>query len=225
MSFTVTPKNVSSGIVVAEAPRRKKRGAKSYLALNMVPKVTQMSSAEEIKYLSFLASNNASVSSVGTIVNCFAVPQNVGAQGRTGDEVGLLGWEVNLSVHASSSDADGTAVRIIFFRWEIDNALSAPTVSEILESSTVVYAPELMYFQQSVRAGEFTVIFDKTYGVAGNGPVIAVDRLKGSLPSLLTRFTPGTTTAKGAIYMLLISGKAATTPTVCAYTRVYFEDK
>jgi len=206
---------------------KRKKGSQTAFELKqaMKPTVVEYSSKEEFKYVPTVASNNATVSSVGTITKLTTIVAGTGPSARTGDEVGLVSWSMNIGVHASGSDVNGAEVRCIILRWNDSDGAIAPTVASVLEFTTAAYAACSHYNQQGVREGYFSVLFDKTYCVAANGPVVAADRVFGKLPSLMLRFDPGGGAGgAGHLYSILISSNAALLPSVNLVTRVFYED-
>lgn len=218
--YGASPRNVNSGLVFATHKKAKKSGQ---LAQSMRPTVVDVTMEDDIKYVTFLASNNATVSSTGTVTKLSGgVAQGVSGVQRTGDEIGLLSWSLNCSIH-TNGDVDGAIMRLILFRWQLTDSVAAPTSANILELITAAYAPCSPYNQSAVRQNDFSILWDETFVVGGNGPCAAVARVEGKLGGASLRFDPGLTTGQGHLYLLAISSKAATQPLLNCVTRIYFE--
>jgi len=169
------------------------------------------------------ASGTQNVTWVGSVIDCFTPAQGVGYTQRTGDEVDLTGTEIRLSCTvAAALLASGALLRMIYFVWNDDSAITSPSVADVLSAGGSTLDTTVSPFNfANVRAGKFNILHDELVRVPGATGLAR--RLEFPVSSRV-RFNVASTTGTGKLYLLLAAETAATAM-VCAYhTRTFYSD-
>lgn len=120
-----------------------------------------------------------------------------------------------------NATATRNVVRLIIFRWQIDNAVSVPSTAGLFEdsASSVWLSP----YKHDIR--QFIPLFDKIYVVDTVGTPIQefVIDLKQNLKTMCG-YTAGANTGTNQLYVGLVSDQNVNTPTVTFHASVRYTD-
>lgn len=197
---------------------RKKNGTKR---LKAIIKKTMMKTAET-KFWDFNVDLNPDVN--GIIVPLTDVPQGDTDVSRDGDQLRILKYSHRLSVIPADTS---NLVRVIIFRWNVMSSYKAPLTTDLLAigGAPVATIPTANYVFDNQRQRQFTILSDRLYPVALNGPAILARYQKKSMKGLPINFEASTVNAKGKLYLLAISDSSATAhPRIVGNTRIIFND-
>lgn len=161
------------------------------------------------------------------------IPQGNAQQQRVGDRITYKSLEFRLSMfYAPSTVATDTThnVRVLIFRWNITNSVSAPSVGVVLQTAGGVgdYRATISPINwQAQHQGDITVYHDRIYSVGSSdkAPVIQMKRkkLRGNCD-----FDTASPNGEGAVYLLVISDDitGVHTPSVSYqfYSRIKYVD-
>lgn len=217
------PRMTTAGLVIAGGGGRRKGKAaseKEVLQRTIRPRVVDVTEGAELKYVDLF--NNSSASSVGVMTLLTGgISQSTGQSGRVGDAVNLKSLEFNAYIEPGASTTN--CMRFVIFRWNNDTSITTPAVATILQVTTATYAPCSAYNFQSLSGGTFTVIDDVMLSFADAGETQCYRCVK-DLQNMEIQFGPAVTTGRGHIYVLMISGRATTAPTLDWYSRILYSD-
>lgn len=149
---------------------------------------------------------------------------NMPAQGdayneRSGDEILIEKFQWRLNIVA----ADPTnVVRVIVFRWNLNNATTTPTLADILEGAN---ATDYLEYQGGVE-NKYNILSDRTYALSTAGVpsrIVQGTCYGKKLGRKKIGFNQGLITGMGQIYIMFMSDSAiAAHPTVAgSYSLVY----
>jgi len=99
-----------------------------------------LNSKLELKY-AYATTSSSTVSTAGQLTRLTSIAQGIGQSARAGDEVSLktITWRWTATVGAAGLIAAAdqfNVIRAIVFRYHLDDAIAAPTVAQILNTST-----------------------------------------------------------------------------------------
>lgn len=159
------------------------------------------------------------------VLQLVSVPSQGTQQGqRSSDTIKLQ--KMMMRLNFASSDTSNV-MRIVVFRWNVDNLITTPSVSDVLYNLATV-SPMAHYNYPNLEQNKFAILFDKTYALSEQGrpSVVLVHSLYGKkLGKKKLAFNAGAITGKGQIYMLFISDSAGVPhPGVGGYVRLMYED-
>lgn len=186
----------------------------------------RIASLKTVKYFE-LFSNITTVSSSGTVVDLSAIPQGVAQLDRVADTVFIQNADIRLSVVTANADIYNL-VRIIFFTWKVDSALSAPTIADILAftgSTPLVYAN--FNFENRQMYGVLKDIVFNMSGTSTNPTKNSQHYMEFRLPMSRRRidYNLGSTSGTGKIYFAVMSDSAAVPyPVLNLNMRIWYMD-
>lgn len=173
----------------------------------------------EYKFLPTIQSG--SVVTAGTIIPLSLAAAGTGESGRVGVSIkgvslrAIMKWAAN-----SLNTAYTQLVRCIIFR-DVSSDGSAPLVSDVLESSTI------LAFPNNANKDRFNIMMDKKFYLNNVSKTNEFDTFYAKTGSHITYSgTTGTIAQarKGHYFMLLIGEAAANTPTYDVQTKLIFID-
>jgi len=187
----------------------------------------------EPKFIDTLSLAN-SVGSGGTLFDLCLVPQGGAQSQRIGDFLQPLKCLFNFSLYTVNSDIV-TTVRLIFIRWIVHTALSAPSVVGILQNAGG--SNVLSHFDFATQ-DNYVILSDRQYQQAGIPAAPTVSSNIGAtgmnIPikhmfekNVITEieFNAGATTGSNKIFLLAISDSALVPfPILNFSNRLYYED-
>jgi hypothetical protein len=210
----------SKGLAVRVLPRGR-RGAK--LSRRQALQVKKIVGTQiEHKFKDFTVASTG-IDAAGVVTgSCVAISQGTQATEREGDEIVLKSLFGRYSIIAADTT---NFMRVIFFKWNIDSAVAAPTVADILQGTgTNPWIADLN--QNNIEDGKFQVLFDHSHSftLAGNACLTRRYNIYGKkLKKKRLIFNTAATTGIGQFYMMLISDSvAASHPTFMWYSRVHY---
>lgn len=147
------------------------------------------------------------ISQTGNIDWLSQIPQGDTDLTRDGDQCRLTSLSFKGNLIAASTDGTNT-VRIIIFKWNDNNIVSAPDLDDILTATGTGEVPLGMYQQDNVRSKRFNILYDKLYSLDDFHPQTIINtKIKMRSP---INFNGGGTTGRGHIYLLYVSNSNAT---------------
>jgi len=157
------------------------------------------------------------VADTGATARLTAIPQGDTDSSRQGDHVKLLKGEL---ISAASYSDTTNCLRLIIYRWNQDDSSSAPTVSDILQT-TSPYSP---LNRDNERARKFDVIVDHQYVVSNVGQGVDKFRCSMNLKSQIA-FQATATSGTGHLYYFVVSDSAGVPhPSLSFIWRTYYTD-
>lgn len=140
---------------------------------------------------------------------------------RSGDVIKAqrLTWRLQTTV------ADNTnIVRVIIFKWNLDNNITGPSTTAVLETLNVLAYVDYQALQQS----KVQILHDRTYALSTEARpnMILTGSLYGKkLGKKKIGFNQGATTGIGHYYMMVISDSVASPhPGISGFFRLTFTD-
>ncbi len=179
----------------------------------------------EMKYIE--SNTQSATTQNGTITYLCGIGQGDDFNGRDGDSVRVVKFQLNGCVFRSASSTANEAVRIMVVR-DLQNAGSAPSGGDILETLGTALAPyqHLDGLNGPDYNNRFTVVYDELFTI------------NASDQNRLFRFesdhachikfrgtTNGTSSAgSGSYWLLAVSNSSVNTPTVDFVSRITYTD-
>ena len=169
------------------------------------------------------------VTNAGSIIALSAILNNVGADGRIGEQVNLSEFSFNFDCIASQSALGGwlagdayNNIRCIIFRWYADSGITAPTVSDVLYTASPSYTYMAPYNPTRIEANLVHICYDKTFILENtpywNGTTTLFASGQSSIHNVMNKkiygkklgrkklnFNSSAVTGTGHLYMLLVS--------------------
>lgn len=165
-----------------------------------------------------------SPTSSGTILSSLVpAPQGITVSSRIGDTVYLHDMFINYSLNAANSDVV-SMTRVIIFQWHPTNALVAPVVNDILDT-TDIYSMYLFQF-----SAQFTILYDRLHFSSGTAASPASSANQGYFGRISLakarkkiQYSKSSTLGANELFMLIISDSTiAPFPSYIGNTRVFF---
>lgn len=157
----------------------------------------------------------------GSVIKLTSPPQGDGVSARDGDQIQIKRLRVRLNMIGGDST---NILRVIIFRWAMNDSVAAPTVLDVLQSA----GPLSMYQYTSLRQNEFHIVADRTFTFTLNGPndklfeAVFYGRRIGKKN---VHFNAGLTTGTDQFYLIAISDSvAAPHPSIGGTTRFEYTD-
>jgi len=186
----------------------------------------KMASIKTVKYYEIYSTTDT-VSTTGQVVDISVITQGVGQLQRIADTVFVQRVDCRLSVNTANSDVFNL-VRVIFFNWKVDSALSAPTIADILAftgSTPLVYGN--FNFENRAMYGVWKDLTFNLSGTASNPTKNSQHYLEYSENMNKKRidFNLGSTSGTGKIYLAHMSDSSAVPyPQLNVNIRMWFMD-
>jgi len=172
--------------------------------------------------------NTVSIFSTGSILapGLTNIGQGVGVSQRTGDTVFYKKLFLNYTIDAQNSDIFSNG-RVIVFQWKPNTTLLAPTVADILQT-TSMYS---MYDWQN--SNQYIIIYDKIHSLAGLATAPSASGNQNffgsiSLSKALKRveFTTAAAGGSNQLFLLIIGDSVlAPFPTFTYQTRITYSQE
>lgn len=180
---------------------------------------SKMKNISELKYH---AAHDVAVGApaIGTIVRLTDIALGDTDENRNGDKVTLTSMRFNYELSIGDST---NFVRVALFQWCDSNNNGDPIVSNCIQNNT--YPTLSTWHHDSVQSGKIKILYDKVYLLDSDDPVRVsyVEINKGFKRNL--QFEGGGPSARGHIYLLLLSDSAAApNPTITYYCKTQFRD-
>lgn len=178
------------------------------------------------------------VATTGTLTKLTVIAQAVGQSARIGDQVRLKSMQVRYSITVGAPGLLAAAdqfntVRLIVFKWKIDDSVTVPTASDILNTTTttnLAIAPHSWDTKE-----KYDILYDSAHVVFNspiwNGAAVTWQHGVGGtyatpreiqLRNLgLIDFTAATTSGVGQIYSLLLSDSAFAPNPTCELAGIF----
>lgn len=190
------------------------------LAYKMAQRLRRLVNVEVKKFDQTIAVGT-NVTSGGTVYSCCDMAQGDTDQTRDGNSIKPLGCKFQLRL-ANNATAVNTAVRVMVIRDLQQVADTAPTVSDVLDTSIVgAYAAPL----NNATVGRYKVLSDKLYSLntvaKPQMDLMWYQKLNGHI-----RYNGSAASdiQKNGLYMLIVSDQATNYPTFGFNTRLHFTD-
>lgn len=180
---------------------------------------------EELKYWDTTSSGGGPENSTssGTLKDLTLISQGTTSATRVGDKI--MGKRLRIRGEVTSSGLNNV-VRIIVFRWMVDDTADAPQMNEILEPAQVgtalsPYAP----YNSSLR-NRFQILYDKNIAVQATvGTLSKLVKIDLKLAKQQVNYQYGANTGQYHYYLAHISDDSVTSyPTIIWNCRLYFTD-
>lgn len=184
---------------------------------------------QELKYFEG-SSQNADISTSPAILDISAVSQGDTDTTRDGDR---LQWVGKIDFRYSLDIADATnIIRVMIFQWKPN---SSPAAGSLFLNGPTGAVDVWSNYGHDHRQ-EYTILYDKTYSLVGNGGAATVPtttssqivrfvRISLKRIAKMAQFTAGTTAGTNKLYLYLISDSALVgNPTITFSAKVFFRD-
>lgn len=155
--------------------------------------------------------------------------QGTGVSNRVGDAIKYQRMNLKVGCYYQESLTISNPqhqLRVIVFKWNVDNTVTVPTNAAILQTVGSVFITQSQLNESNLRQGDFTVFFDKTYSIGQMSPGLSLDvdiPLRGG-----ARFSPGQVTGEGQLYLWVfaddVTGAHSPSLQYQYMTRVWFTD-
>jgi hypothetical protein len=191
---------------------------------------------------------STTISNAGTFWQVTTLGQGLQGYARVGDRIDVHRIELNYKITApvggliTAADVNDT-VRVILFRWKMDDAADPPAVTKILSAPlNAAHSDITQYNYNRDMQEKWSIIYDRTH-VVYNQPVYDGTNVvykpgddhvycSGTLEfkgkqchGKSINFNAGTNTGEGMIYMLFVSDSSFVPhPSVVASLQVDFTD-
>ena len=158
----------------------------------------------------------------GTVHDLSLTPVGTTDSTRIGDELKYTGFNLQIQAQPAAA-APSQLLRVLLFRWKMDDSIDAPTTNEILTTGLVgtLNAPMSHYNFDNYKE-KFTIIQDTMFMCDVTKPSYRV--ISKFKMNEKTQYIAGSTLGVNKIFMLIISGLAAGGPTVLWDYRATFSD-
>lgn len=197
---------------------KKNYSRRKFVTASQVKQIIQQQS--EKKRVDTAASSTVDFN--GTVINLCDPAVGDSNNQKTGIRITPTSTQARIAVTA----ADATnLMRIVIFRWLLDDTVTVPTAAMIFENTGAVQAP-LSPFASGNRE-RFNVLYDKLVSVSTNGPAVVSweDIITHSKNKDTVFSSSGVTTGTGKLYCVFISDSgAATHPSITYYFRTNYLD-
>lgn len=176
----------------------------------------------ELKFFQY-ATNNALISSTGTVDAVFAPIQGDTDSERSGDQTTYSHFECRMNFFPSGVTTN--LLRIVVFQWHPN---STPTTSSIfLTGASGVIDVTSMYSHDNRQ--EYRILYDRFYPlVGGTGSETGMNtryfRISGKKVAKRCQFSAGGTTSTNKIYICYISDQPTNKPSVNVVIKTYYYD-
>lgn len=147
----------------------------------------------------------ATISNVAIVSHQSAIPQGNAQSQRVGNEI--VASYAEISYMLTIGDALNW-VRIIYFQWHEDNAISVPTIADLLYTlGGTNPGMNLLHFDERHR---FKVIYDKVHRLeaTSTGSTLFVKDLRVKIPHKTIAYNGTATTGQNQIYVAVVSDSA-----------------
>lgn len=167
----------------------------------------------------------------GTLVRLSSVPQSAGASNdttRIGDALQPTSLQLNYTFYnigAPGVNPYESDIRVVVFRWLVDDSLSAPTAGLIVNSTGGLSAA-ISTFNHDQR-GNFEVLYDKLHLCSNStlNPTNKPVRTSIKVNSKMIKYVAGATNGLNNIYLLVIGDSdTAVDPYFGYYAQLNFQD-
>lgn len=161
-------------------------------------------------------------SSTGTVTHVTQISQGDGNFGnRTGNSILVKSLQFNMSLSRNASATAATLVRVMFFTDLRQVADTAPSISDILVTTSTVALKN----SQATLSGRFKVIYDQTFCLDTSQGITKTDKAYFDLNQhVMFNGSATSDIDKGGIYMLTLSNEATNTPTLVVSYRISYYD-
>jgi len=191
---------------------------------------------------------SSTVLAAGNFWQVTTLGQGLQGYARVGDRIDIHRIELNYKITApvggliTAADVFDT-VRVILFRWHMDDAADAPALAKILSVPlNGAHTDTTLYNYNRDMQTKFSIIYDKTHVVynqpvwdgtnvsykPGVGHVFTSGTLEFVGPQCKGKsiqFNAGTNTGEGMVYMLFVSDSAFSPhPAIVASLQIDFTD-
>ncbi len=159
----------------------------------------------------------------GVIVPLTYISQGTDYTNRVGDSIKLQRIEIRNSFVKSNSSVT-TTVRCILFR-DLDNYGSAPTITDVMQSSGAADAPLSSF--KFLNRKRFSILYDELLILCANGDQGQVNEIDMTHKGHVLYLGSGANIAsqgKGGLYMLFISNEGTNYPTYTCYSKITYTD-
>lgn len=178
----------------------------------------------ETKFYTYNVYNQAGIDYNGTMSNALCTPAQGDAYNeRIGDRIEPQSLRLRLGFISAGTT---NMIRLIVFRWKVDNNMDAPSPADLLVSGYVgtAMAPIAPILQTQTAKDNFTILMDKTVFLSETTrETFYLDKtikLRGRIG-----FNAGATTGNGHLYCLAISDDGAVSyPTANLTTEIKYKD-
>lgn len=178
----------------------------------------------ETKFYNYNVYNQAGVDYNGTMSSALCTPAQGDAYNeRVGDRIDPFLLRLRLGFISAGTT---NMMRLIVFRWKVDNNVDAPQASDLLVAGYIgtAMAPIAPILQNQSAKDNFTILLDKTVFLSETTrETFYLDKtikLRGKIG-----FNAGAISGNGHIYCLAITDDGAVTyPTVNLTTEVHYKD-
>lgn len=175
--------------------------------------------AIEIKEVT--TTSSATISSTGTVSALTQIAEGDDESQRSGRQIMLKSVQIRGFVsNADTTQGNASLVRIMILR---DNSFgsTAPLVADVLQSSSTIG----LRAQEVEKRAAVTVLYDKLSHVDVNSRnQFTFEKFKKLNSKCIFDGTASTTSNKGGLYLLLLSNRAVSGPTVATQVRVRYAD-
>lgn len=159
-------------------------------------------------------------------------PQGDDNNSRDGDRI-HVDWIKVRGIIAKQADNGVEHVRIVIFKWLLDDTLTVPVISDVLDTTTwgAAAAAYCAYNQTSGHLDRYRVVVDKTFRlIAQNGVLPQSNQIQFAFHIKVNdelKFAPGVVTGTGQYYMIACTNNAqgaAVGPTITCRALMQFRD-
>lgn len=131
------------------------------------------------------------------------------SQEREGDRSLLKEIDIRGRVSTAAVSAGVNALRVIVFKWNVDNADTAPTLAHVLQNTylgaaTAPYAPVVVGQERK----DIVILADRTFNLSYYGTPSISFHIKKKIGTR-QYFNAGATTSKGSVYIAYVSDDGA----------------
>lgn len=208
-------------------PIRKYAPSRAEMPLNKKQKAQigrMLSTKTELKTFDFDAKSAQSIDTAGTIFSISEVPQGVTDITRVGDS--LLPKRLEIRMLQIGADTPSNTMRILLFRWKMNDASDTPGVSEIFEGG---YAGSYVFSPYNTHNRKrFEVLWDDTVVLNPNVASTTNTQWRTKYFKLAKKpidYQYSAVTGQDKIFLLVISDSSAIShPTIQFISRMYFTD-
>jgi len=163
---------------------------------------------------------SVAASSAPSFVDVATIGQGVTSGTRNGDTIKLKHLRISLACIV----ADATnLVRVVIFRWKMNNTSDVPSPSEIFQDPTATTRILLSPFVVT-KPSRFTILLDKLYNLDSLAHPQIIDTINMRMNSLVS-FDTGTSTGRDHIYLCFMSDSTAIAHPAFSYeSMILFHD-
>lgn len=161
------------------------------------------------------------ITSTGVVSNMCNIAEGDDLNARTGRKIRLKSFQLRgFALNNDATGIDGTFLRVMVIR---DNSFgsTAPTIANVLQGG----ATYSLRAQEIEKKYAYSVLYDKFIGLSVNSNNQQIfHKFKKLNHECIFDGSTASSQNKGALYLLLLSNRSASEPTVNMQTRVRFTD-